>query len=190
MDITFTLYLLFADLLEYPGRHLYPPAQQCARLLDEQCPAASESFSGFHSWVAHETMGRVEETYTSTFDLSGVCYPYVGYHLFGDNYKRSIFMAQLSRGYRERGFSCECELPDHLAVILRFLAGGDGDEFGQVLLDEGLFPAVGKMALAFDSHGVHPYGQLIRSLYLLLQSGPVAGRGDLALIEKGGLKND
>ncbi len=186
MDEALSLFAHFADLLEYPTVSIYEHADRCVRLLADQCPTASEAFSGFHRWVDQEQIGRVEEIYTSAFDLQGVCCPYVGYHLFGDSYKRSLFMAQLNHGYHEKRFSCGCELPDHLVVILRFLARGDSDEFSQALLSEGLASAIGKMVQAFDADGAHPYGQLIKSLNAFVQTSQLTGKGGRASTEREG----
>ncbi len=131
----------------------------------------------FHSFVEQASPARLEELYTGTFDLQAACYPYVGYHLFGDSYKRGMFMAQLNAGYRERGFSAGSELPDHVAVVLRFLATAPGDEFSQALLHEGLIPALDTMARAFDDQSDNPYAGVIRALLLVLQVGdPAAGK--------------
>jgi len=64
-----------------------------------------------------------EELFTSVFDVSPACVPYVSVHLLGEeNFKRGAFMAALHRRYQETGFSTGGELPDHLAVLLRFAA--------------------------------------------------------------------
>jgi nitrate reductase delta subunit len=181
------LYPLFADLLEYPSIHLRQQAQQCAKLLAESCPPAVQPFSKFIDWLQQEQRSRLEEIYTSTFDLQGICCLYVGHQLFGDNYQRSWFMARLNEAYHAKGYSAGRELPDHLAVILRFLARGDSDEFSLVLLEEGLVPAVSKMLQAFDVDGAHPYGQLLKSLSLVLQDEQPASGDYLVRTEMGGL---
>ncbi len=170
MQKTLRLYSLYADLLEYPSLQLWQNAEQCSQLLAECCPAADGLFSRFYAWLLQEKPERVEEIYTSAFDLQALCCPYVGHHLYGDNYKRSQFMAQLNQGYHARGFSGGCELPDHVVVILRFLACGHADEFSLALFNEGLIPAVGSMVKAFDAGKTHPYGALLSSLYMLLQT--------------------
>ena len=142
-----TVYRLFADLLEYPGSvNLAEKAKACADLLD---PGTAALLNEFRAFVEQSPPERLEELYTNTFDLQVVCYPYVGYHLFGESYKRGAFLARLNEGYQEHGFSSGNELPDHLGVVLRFLAQGEGGEFAQTLLDEGLIPAVNAMVGTF-----------------------------------------
>jgi nitrate reductase delta subunit len=177
-DSTSRLYRLFADLVGYPTPALAGQALETAAGVGVAQAAAL--LHEFHSFVEQASPARLEELYTGTFDLQAVCYPYVGYHLFGDSYKRGMFMAQLNAGYREKGFSTGKELPDHVAVILRFLASvpeaerngttAPDDEFGQALLGEGLIPALNKMARAFDDQSDNPYAGVLRALLLVLHS--------------------
>jgi nitrate reductase molybdenum cofactor assembly chaperone NarJ/NarW len=162
-------YLLFAQLLEYPTPAIEEQAGRCVELLADACLQAGEMVRKFSDVVASRPIEWLEEIYTSTFDLQGVCYPYIGHHLFGESYKRSWFMARLNEGYLEKGFDVGKELPDHVAVVLRFLALGLGDSFSQVLQDEGLKPAVNKMYQAMGESGENPYRLVIGALLMLLQ---------------------
>lgn len=166
-DTAGDLYRLFAVLLEYPTPALAHQARECSELLRPAAVAAL--LDEFCSLVEQVPPARLEELYTSTFDLQAVCTPYVGYHLFGESYKRGMFMAQLNAGYRERGFSAGNELPDHIAVILRFLAAAPADDFSQALLDEGLIPALDTMAQAFGDRSDNPYAAVIRALLFVLR---------------------
>jgi nitrate reductase delta subunit len=162
------LYERLADLLDYPTAELPQQARACVGPAAEVNPEAARLLGHFCDWVEQAPLPRLEETYTSTFDLQAVCYPYVGYHLFGESYKRGIFMAQLNEGYRERGFSAGNELPDHVAVVLRFLASAADGDFSQALLREGLIPALDKMREAFGDPNGNPYAELIHALSLVL----------------------
>ena len=186
-DSTSRLYRLFADLVGYPTPALAGQALETAAGVEVAQAAAL--LHEFHSFVEQASPARLEELYTGTFDLQAVCYPYVGYHLFGESYKRGMFMAQLSAGYRERGFSAGKELPDHVAVILRFLATVHAaersgatvpaaersgasvpeDGFSQALLQEGLIPALDTMVKAFGGQSDNPYAGVIRALLLVLR---------------------
>jgi nitrate reductase delta subunit len=163
------IYRLFAGLLEYPTANLGGQAQECRDLLSAGGSSTAAAMERFRGCVKQVPLARLEELYTRTFDLQAVCSPYVGYHLFGDGYKRGMFMARLNEGYRDRGFSAGTELPDHVAVVLRFLDLGAEDEFSQTLLREGLVPALGKMAQAFGDPSDNPYREVIGALLLALQ---------------------
>ena len=156
----------FARLLGYPGENLAEEARACAALLGEGHPATAP-VGRFAAYAAGEKTSRMEELYTATFDLQPLCHPYVGYQLCGESRQRALFLVRLREIYRLHGFAAGPELPDHLAEILRFLAGcGDEDLYRETVSD-GLLPAVEKLLLGFDSAG-HPYRELLSALRAFL----------------------
>jgi len=160
------LYRLFADALTYPTPKLGDQARECAALLSLVDERAANHLQAFAEWVDETPPGRREEIYTGTFDLQVVCFPYVGYQLFGESYKRGAFLAKLNEEYRSRGFSAERELPDHLAVILRFLAVSEEDDVTRELVSECVAPALERMKRSFKGR-TNPYGDVIQGLSLL-----------------------
>ncbi len=163
------LYRLFSEMLEYPAPCLEQQAEELSSILVSACPEAGEVLAGFFNYVQQVPREQRQEIYTHTFDLQGICHPYVGHYLFGESYKRSWFMAKLNEGYRERGFSSGIELPDHMVVVLRFLSHGNEDEFTRVLIDEGLKPALEKMLQMFNENDANPYQRVILALSRVLQ---------------------
>lgn len=75
----------------------------------------------FCTAVGQLTLGEWEELHTRTLDLSPLFIPYVGYVLWGENYRRGEFMADLKRDMERLGVDLAGELPDHLDPILRYL---------------------------------------------------------------------
>lgn len=159
---------LLARLLDYPTAGLAGVARECLDMLLPIGSPAAAPLERFSRAVDESSPATMEEVYTRTFDLQPVCSPYVGYHLFGESYKRGLFMARLNEGYRERGYSAGGELPDHAAVVLRFLAAAGEDEFSRALRVEGLVPALAKMAQALGDRSENPYSEVIAALRLLL----------------------
>jgi nitrate reductase delta subunit len=164
------LYQLLADVVDYPGPELSRRIDDCATFLSPLCQEAAgllEEFRTFLGKIPPETM---EEIYTKTFDLDVVCYPYVGYHLFGDGNHRGMFLAGLKEHYQICGFSTGNELPDHLSVMLRFLARDEDREERDELLGLCILPALRKMVEGFRDE-TNPYQKLLRAILLLLQEG-------------------
>lgn len=117
------LYRCFAQILEYPTGATLSAALTVQGLLLNENPQAAAQLKEFHEYAAALPPGRLEEVYTGTFDLDAACHPYIGYHLFGETYKRSAFLVELKQRYAAEGFVfSQTELPDHLAIILHFLA--------------------------------------------------------------------
>lgn len=162
------LYLLFGQLLNYPTPDLVQQASECAAILSTTCRKAGELIAGFRDQAEQIPIKKLCEIYTYTFDLQGNCPPYIGHQLFGESYKRNWFMSRLNKQYQEMDFIVEKELPDHVVVILNFLADHNTDEFAQVLEREGLKPAVDKMLELFGEGDVNPYLNVLKALSLVL----------------------
>jgi len=182
----------FADVLDYPRAPVDAAARTCERLVAEVSPEAAELLAGFCSFAESRPLGELQEAYTRAFDLDTLSeleptlYPYVGHHLFDENHKRSAFLVELSARYREHGFSQEGELPDHLVVVLRFVAACDDEELADELVQEALVPALARMKVgagtaAAGASGRDRYRQALGALAVLLgaaeeASTPAGGR--------------
>jgi nitrate reductase delta subunit len=160
----------FAGLLEYPRGGEAELAAEGASALSGVHPDAASLLGGVRAFLEETPHARAEELFTSTFDLQAICAPYVGVHLFGEGYKRRVFLAGLSARYSARGFSAGRELPDHITVLLRFLAGPADDEEARILVEDGLAPALAKMTGTFGNTG-NPYGEVLRALRMVLLPG-------------------
>jgi len=136
---------LFADTLDYPHADLPDKAAALADLLRETDPEAAGAVASFGREVAGLPLAQVEELYTRTFDLNPGCLLYVGYHLYGDTYKRGEMMSELQGAYRSHDIA-PAELPDHLCQILRWLARAGDDPRRLPLLREHVLPAVQRVA--------------------------------------------
>jgi nitrate reductase molybdenum cofactor assembly chaperone NarJ/NarW len=139
---------LFAELLEYPRSSLVQTARECRGLIaPESAEAAAllDEFAAFAERTPHDTL---EEIFTATFDLNASCHPYVGYHMFGEAYKRSALLLELKERFREHGFDPGgVELPDHLAVLLRFMSQCPDAELTDEIAREALLPTLEPMTV-------------------------------------------
>lgn len=82
-----------------------------------------EILAGLTEFIVRTELAGIQEEYSTTFDLSPACAPYVGHHLHGDNHKKGEFMIRVKGIYRAQGYQPpEDELPDHLSVLFSFAA--------------------------------------------------------------------
>jgi nitrate reductase delta subunit len=140
------LWQTFARVLEYPHERPAAVARECAALLRPVSIEAAAVMDRFAAFAGDVPRGELEETYTRTFDLDPTRCPYVGFHLFGETYKRSVFLVRLKTLAREAGVELGSELPDHVAAVLRVLAASTDDDFTAELATAALLPAVRRMA--------------------------------------------
>lgn len=176
------IFQLFATLLDYPSPTLADAAKEGARLLAPYSAEASQLVRDFQELAASTDLGRMEEIYTGFFELNAVSHPYVGYHLFGESYKRSVFLLGLKERYTAYSFTHGTELADHLAVMLRFIAQCDDVDLVQELVGDALLPAVEKMTgqpaenepveevPVVHQRGRAGYQQVLRALRLVLET--------------------
>ncbi len=138
-------FALFAGMLEYPRADLRAAVRECGTLVAAASPEAAAELVAFGDFVERTPPGRMEEVYTGTFDLDAACHPYVGFHLFGDSYKRSAFLLGLKERCTKFGVSLGSELPDHIAILMRLLAACDDADEARGITLEALLPALEKM---------------------------------------------
>ncbi|MBI4546154.1 MAG: molecular chaperone TorD family protein [Gemmatimonadetes bacterium] len=171
---------LLAELLEYPTPNVASAAAGAARMLAPACPEAAARVNHFAAWAEQTPPAELEEVYAAAFELNPMYCLYVGHHLFGESYQRSRFLVELRARYRETGISEGTELPDHLSLLLRYLAHERGPEADE-LIREALVPALAVMAreragtdAERDSHsarGREAYVELLEALRLVLDDG-------------------
>lgn len=163
---------LFGDLLSYPQRGLAAAARECESQLAPSDPDAARRVAAFRAFAEGATAARLEEVYTSAFDLNAAWHPYVGYQLFGETYKRSAFLLGLQERYRAESFHFAGELADHLAVLLRFLSACDDRTLVEEVVGDALIPALERMlGRAHDGSEAAPnaYRNVLEALSLALR---------------------
>jgi nitrate reductase delta subunit len=162
----------YGELLAYPSQDLRPAI---ARALARVSTRTARPLHPFAEWAIATPAAAREELYGTTFDLDPVCAPYVGHHLCGESPVRGLFLARLAGVYAAHGFAApQGELPDHLAIVLRFVARAHGKDRDDLVTD-GLVPAVAKMREALRGRP-NPYRQLLTSLARLLAEAEEASR--------------
>jgi nitrate reductase delta subunit len=72
--------------------------------------------------ISELKLAEREELYTRTLELTPLTAPYIGYAVYGEDYRRGRLMAELNAAYTELGIDTAGEIPDHLIPVLRYLA--------------------------------------------------------------------
>lgn len=146
------------DVLSVLASLLAYPAEPLSRRDD------LPEISAFFDEVAHVAPAGLEELYTRTFDLNPVATLEVGWHIWGEQYERGRFLAELRGKQENAGIDGGSELPDHLTVILKTIARtGDRDLIEKTRL------ALAKMLKPLDEHG-NPYRHLLLAVDLSLKA--------------------
>ncbi|MGH9354389.1 MAG: nitrate reductase molybdenum cofactor assembly chaperone [Terriglobia bacterium] len=165
------IYSLLGSIFEYPGVGMAQATAECASRLAAECPEAAALLREFQSKVAGMSLSEMQELYTATFDMRPDSTTALGYHLFGDDVRRSFFMAKLKERLEKHGIAAGAELPDHLPLVLRLAeCEGPGEE-RQALIHDGLIPGLSHMIQGFGQGEVsNPYRQALDALLIYLRS--------------------
>ncbi len=157
----------FAELLEYPNGNLAPMAMHLADELKWNAEIWLDLLEAFALDAQLTSSAELEEAYTRTFDLNPSCTLEIGWHLFGESYKRGSFMANMRESLRQHGVEEGSSLPDFLPTLLR-LVPKLGQEDAQDLVRDCITPALANIRGAIGE-GAGPYAHLLESLALLLK---------------------
>ncbi len=111
-----------AELVDYPGPSCSHVLAECRRHPERLREPAHADLLEFVDWAAARSPQELEELYSTTFDSSDECALEVGWHLYGEAYQRGIFLVEMRQRLRAALIQEGRELPDHLSLVLRWLA--------------------------------------------------------------------
>ena len=171
---------IFADILEYPGEDTLEQFRLAEEIASVEFPEAGRLLGRFRSSIEQMSADRLEEVYTAIFDLNATCHPYIGYQLFGETYKRSVFLVECKEHYRVHGFTApDIELPDRLSIMLRFVSVCTDAELVTDIIEYGFGPSLAKMVKTKEPtikepelSDENPYSDVLRALQIVLGQVP------------------
>ena len=110
---------ILSEAFRYPA----PGIEARLKAASDQLSSASlrRAFIKFLDSIGRQDLRAWEELYTRTFDFNPATAPYVGFHVWGDSYRRGAFMVQMSRALRAEGLLWEGEMPDHASLVMQIL---------------------------------------------------------------------
>ncbi|MCB0416157.1 MAG: hypothetical protein H6617_05795 [Bdellovibrionaceae bacterium] len=164
------IYSYLAETLSYPQSEYAITVAKCADTLKADFPEIRPYFTEMLQFASTSDAARLEEAYTSTFDINAVCHLDVGYQLFGEDYKRGALLVELSRVQREAGVPVGTELADHLPVLLRLLPKMNDSEERTELARRLLLPAIEKMIASFPETSSNVYRSSLRVTASVLET--------------------
>lgn len=132
--LTIDVYEALADCLTYPEPRALAGIERAPGTLRDRYPAAAAHLDRFMTATETWSPEKLQEAFTRAFDISPQCVPYLSVFLFGEeSFKRAELMTGLKAAYENAGFDCGPELPDHLAVVLRFAAAFEPEEWAELM---------------------------------------------------------
>ncbi len=118
----------YAEILLYPEHDRDAKIKLCMVLLSQEHTNVREMVSEYRSRVNPLSLSEMEELYIKTFDLNKAGTLDLGWHLFGEDYNRGLFLVKLREYFQRLGIPETTELPDHVSQVLRTLGRMSRDE--------------------------------------------------------------
>lgn len=144
---------IFSHVLSYPDTRYKGWVELCAKGLDDM-PAASAIFQSFADLVRNEPLTFLEERFVETFEMTRKRPLEIGWHLYGEQYKRGEFLVKMRRMLREYGVEESQELPDHLSHCLSLLPRMEADDAEEFLANY-LLPALDSLLNGFEKESTY-----------------------------------
>ncbi len=128
-------------LLSYPSAELQAGMDEIGAVIAADtriAPPTRDALRALARWLGQGDLCDVQETYVTLFDRSRSLSLNLFEHVHGESRDRGGAMVSLLETYRDAGFDpVTSELPDHLPVLLEFLATRPQAEAKDILEDAG-----------------------------------------------------
>jgi nitrate reductase assembly molybdenum cofactor insertion protein NarJ len=138
-------YLLFANLLKYPGEDQPDHTAACQVMLEKNYPGAAAVMQPFTDYIRAHSLDERQELFTKTFDVQPICYLDLGYVIFGEDYKRGAFLLHMQEEQLKAENDCGTDLPDNICNMLTLFNKTDNLQLIDELAVKILIPGVQKM---------------------------------------------
>lgn len=162
-----------AHLLHYPEEDYRRHFERLNSALTGQ-QGLEEMLEPFRTFVANSEFTELEELFTRTFDMNPPSCLEVGWHLYGEDYKRGELLVNMRQALAQYHLPESEELPDHMSHCLQLLARMEPEE-APIFVDEYLLPALEKILESLKPE--NPFTDLLEVLKTLFMDlvGPESG---------------
>ena len=165
---TQTIYRRLASLFQYPGEDYAIRTKECLGALAGERTEAASSLEEFYAAIEGKSSDELQELFTRTFELNPICTLEIGWHLYGEDYRRGEFLVKMRQQLREHQIPETTELPDHLTHALALLASLNGTE-AAAFAEQFLLPALDQMRSAWQTNR-NAFAALLEFTFVLLKS--------------------
>ncbi len=166
------LYLHLSHLFRYPDEAYRQHLEEVDEAFANE--ELRESLEPLKSFVAQNDFTALEELFTRTFDMNPLTCLEVGWHLYGEDYKRGEFLVKMRQALAQYSLPESVELPDHMSHCLTLMAFMELED-APVLAEGYLLPVIKKILKGFKPE--NPFHGLLVCLEILLVDliGPGSG---------------
>jgi len=165
MKSTIAILDAYAEIMMYPKSDHEQKVQVCIDQFDDPTADVSEMVRDYLLRIQPLSLSEMEELYIKTFDLNKTGTLDLGWHLFGEDYNRGLFLVKVRQYMQMLKIPETTELPDHVSQVLRVLGRMSSDEANQ-FAHACVIPSL--KTIGEWTTEQNPYDQLVQGLILLL----------------------
>ena len=164
-----THYSVLAEIFRYPYPERENFSGEWRKIIRNRLPEPEHKLELFVAHVQEKTLAEQQEYYIGTFDVQALCFLDIGYVLYGEDYNRGVFLANMKTEQERAHNDCGSELPDHLPNMLTLLPKMKDKSLAEELVVSMMIPALEKMIEAFRPDG-NVYKGMLEILLQIMQS--------------------
>lgn len=170
-----THYTALAEIFRYPKNEMNAFIGAWKNIIATYDPKLMLKLDPFIAHILEKPLSFQQEYYISTFDVQAVCFLDIGYILYGEDYKRGVFLVNIKREQELAGNDCGTELADHLPNILTLLPKLKDVDLAEELIYSLLIPTLKEMISKFRSN-TNLHKELLELLVAIMEMDyPVSG---------------
>lgn len=163
-----THYAVLAEMFRYPKKGLDIYSEKWKNIITKYDAELVSKLNPFISHIREKEISFQQEYYIRTFDVQAVCYLDIGYILYGEDYKRGVFLVNIKKEQDKAGNDCGYELADHLPNILTLLPKLQDAKLAEEMVYSLLVPSLYEMIAKFRSNNL--YKDLLEILVAIMEA--------------------
>lgn len=144
-------YAALAEMFRYPTEELRSNSKEWRKIVGSYDKELMKHLDPFIEQINGKPLNVQQEYYTGTFDVQAACHLDTGYILFGEDFKRAVFLVNIKEEQEKADNDCGTELPDHLTNILTLLPRIKDADLAEELAFSMLIPALNEMITKFNN---------------------------------------
>lgn len=144
-------YTSLAEVFRYPNPEQQNLIGEWRKIIWDKIPECAGRLELFATHIHEKPLAVQQEYYISTFDVQALCYLDIGYVLYGEDYNRGVFLANMKKEQQNAENECGFELPDHLPNMLTLLSKLHDENLSEELIYSVMIPALEKMIEGFGT---------------------------------------
>lgn len=164
-----THYTALAEIFRYPTTEMNSFIGAWKDIIAKYDPEMMLKLETFITHIQEKPISVQHEYYISTFDVQAVCFLDIGYIIYGEDYKRGVFLVNMKREQELAGNDCGVELADHLPNILTLLPKLKDTDLAEEMVYSLLIPTLKEMISKFRSN-VNLYKGLLEILVAIMET--------------------